>query len=134
MTLAAKITAHKTFLAIELIAEKSIKGKLTLSFDNPGCIGQIIHGLKDQLGVSKEALELLAKIGKSHDDLGEVDCFKSGDGNLNFGWMGGGKKLVNVEDGNDLGSSTYTVLTAKDVTVIPNDFPAEAKKMLKGKK
>ena len=132
--LAAKITAYQNFLAIELIAEKSIKKKLTLSCDNEGCIGQVIHGLKNQLGASKEALELLAKVGKSRDCIGEIDCFKSDDGNLNFGWIGGNKKLVCVEKGNDLGSSTYVAPTANDVTVIPNDFPAGAKQMIESKR
>ena len=124
---AVKVTAYKTFLAIELLATKSISEKLTLSIDNPGCIGQVIHGLKDQLGVSKEALKLLAQIGKSRDSIGDVDCFKSDDGNLNFCWLGGTHKLINVTPGNALGSSTYVAPTEKDVTVIPNEFPAEAK-------
>ncbi len=127
-----KVTAYKSFIAIELLATKSIKGKtgMTLSIDNPQCIGQVIHGLKDQLGVSKEALALLAKVGKSRDSIGDVDCFKSDDGNLNFCWIGGTHKLVNVTPGNDLGSSTYVAPTEKDVTVIPNDFPNEAKSLV----
>jgi len=128
MPIVANITAHKTFIAIELLATASVPGKSTLSVDHPGCIGQIIHGLKDQLAVSKEALKLLSKVGRSHDDIGEVDCFKSNDGNLNFGWLGGGKQLINITDGNKLGSSSYIAPQEKDVTLIPNEFPEEAKK------
>jgi len=125
-----KITAHKDYIAIELFATKSVNKKLTLSFDHPGCFGQLVHGLQDQLGVSKEALALLARVGKSRDSIGDIDCFKSGDGDLSFGWIGGGCKLVKIDAGNQLGSSTYIAPTAKDVIVIPNDFPAGAKAII----
>jgi hypothetical protein len=122
--LVAKVYAYRDWLIMELLKFKSVPGKYTLS-DKPGVLGQVIHGTK-QVGVSKEALALLARVGRSRDDIGEIDCFKSSNGNLNFSWLGGGRKLVQVTPGSDLGSSSYVAPTESDVTVIPNDVPKEA--------
>lgn len=133
--LTALITActlkKRSFIAINLLKEKSEPGKSTLAHDHIGYIGNVLHGLK-QLGVSKEALVLLSKVGKSQDDIGELDCFKTNDGKLHFAWLGSifGKKIIEIAEGNDLGSSTYTAPTEADVTIIPNDFPQEAKEVV----
>jgi hypothetical protein len=86
-------------------------------------IGCVLANTKERLGISDEALELLKKIPKSHDDIGDVDCFKSGDKWI-FGWLGPARRLISTVGTS--GSSSYDI-NALEFKRIPNDVPVEAK-------
>jgi hypothetical protein len=120
-TLHAKVTAHKGILVITLVATKSIPNECHLSLDNPGCIGQVIMDTKRHLGVSKQAMALLKTVRRSHDDIGDVDWFKTGN-KYAFGWLGGMHVLKNPKTIE--GSSQYEI---GDYVEIANDVPDDAK-------
>lgn len=91
-------------------------------------IGCVLMHTDKHLGISKEALEWLKKVPKSHDDIGDVDCFESVEGWC-FSWLGGvksAKKLKGLT-----GSRTYSPEKLPHVT-IENEVPDEAKKVIDG--
>ena len=90
----AKITAYKGMLVCELVADKSIDDEVVTTLDNPSTFGQVIMNTEKNLGVSKEALELMKTVKIGHDDLGDIDWFSSVKGDT-FGWIGGPYNIVN---------------------------------------
>ena len=118
----AKITAYKGIIVCELIATASVDGQVTTSLDNPGCLGQVIHDTATNLGVSAEALELLRGLPRGHDDLGDIDWFRTNDGKASFGWLGGPYAIKDPKACET--SSSYEVLAH---VVIPNEVPQGAK-------
>lgn len=128
--LIARITAFKNYLALELLANKSEKDASVLACDNPKCLGQMILDCK-RLGVSNEAFSLLKEVKQSPDDIGDIICYMGDDKKYRFGWLGGGKRLIQVSPGNELGQFGFMCFGPKDVTIIPNDFPEEAVKFCK---
>lgn len=71
--------------------------------------------------VSPEALDLLKKVKRSHDDLGEFDVFKAGD-KIIVGWLGGYLRAFKPEDIE--GSSTYqpSLLNPVEGVTTPQEF------------
>ena len=126
MTIHANVTAYKGKLVIELLATKSIPNEVTTSLDTLGVFGQVIENTKEHLGVSKEAMELLKKVKKGHDDLGDVDWFKANNDHYVFGWIGGPYAIVDPMKAE--GSSTYVV--PNDYIEIENNVPDGAKAYL----
>ena len=122
--LKAKVTAYSGVLVIECLETVSSED-CTLSTDNPTCIGQVIHNTKKNLGISKEAVEVLRKFNRCRDDIGDIDFFESDDKQWNFAWIGGLKKIADPKDA--VGSRTYSVPGPDQYVSIPNDVPQEAK-------
>lgn len=121
----AHITAYKGKIVCQLLANASVAGEVTTSLDNPGVLGQMIHDTAKNLGVSAEALALLNGLPPGHDDLGDVDWFRTSDGKASFGWLGG---PYSIKDPNSCEtSSSYKVL---EHVVIPNDVPEGAKEAI----
>ena len=117
----AKITEYKGHLVCELVADASIEDEVVTSIDTPGVIGQVIMNTEKNLGVSAEALKLMAEVKIGHDDLGDIDWFESVKGDT-FGWLGGPYSIKlpgDIETARDF-------KTLKHV-VIPNDAPQGAK-------
>jgi hypothetical protein len=48
--------------------------------------------------ISSEALELLKKIPRSSDDVGEIDVYKNSSGRIIFSWLGGPLKMCKPEN------------------------------------
>lgn len=121
----AKITAHKGFLIVELLAKKSIPGAVTTNLDKPSCVGSFIHKTKDNLGISIEALDILKRLKRSKKGLGEMDWSKDEAGQGLFGWVGGAKRLIDpklIEV-----SPSWQIL---EHTSISNEVPSEVKALL----
>ena len=73
--------------------------------------------------ISPEAIEILKKIPKSGDCIGDVDVWKTNDGKVIFGWLGGPLKMVDPKD--DIsGSRSYdpSLLSPSKGVEIDKDF------------
>lgn len=86
-------------------------------------IGCVACDSKRMLGVSEEALALMARIQINRDAIGDLSWFKAADGRHSFSWLGSLCRLVHVP----------TCEAARDFsihrdacTLVPNDVPAEA--------
>ena len=89
----AKVTAYKGKLVCELVADKSIENEVVTTIDTPSTFGQVIMNTAKNLGVSKEALELMKTVKIGRDDLGDIDWFNSVQGDV-FGWIGGPYNII----------------------------------------
>jgi hypothetical protein len=120
-----KLTVHRDVLVIETVEpeNENYPGWVPVG---PGKIGCVLCDTKRGLGASKEALNWLQRVQRSHDDIGDVDWFACDNGTKAFGWIGG---LCSLKDRDAMGSRTFQVFP-EDCTVIPNDVPEEAKKVI----
>ncbi len=90
----ARVTAYRGKLVLELLAKASSEDVAT-SLDRPGNIGQVIMHTDRNLGVSEEAIALMKKVRSGRDSIGDIDWFKSNQGDV-FGWIGGPCALVDA--------------------------------------
>lgn len=82
--LKVKVTEHRGILVFETINPNEVDADFVpAGGSNIGCV--LCDSKK--LGVSPEAMELLKKIKRGSDGLGDPDIFKSGD-KVVFGWLG----------------------------------------------
>jgi hypothetical protein len=117
----ARVVAYKGKLICELLVNKSDDDVAT-SIDTPGNLGQVICRSDINVGMSKEAVELLKQIKPGRDAIGSVDWFESVKGNV-FAWFGGPKAVIDPADA--VAARGYQV---RDSYVkIPNDVPEDAK-------
>lgn len=84
-----------------------------------GNIGCVCDASKVQ--ISKEALELLKKIPRGRDGLGEIDVFGSGDKKI-FGWMGGFLRVFKPSEIETSRDYDPSILTHTDGVEVPKDF------------
>ena len=119
------VTAHEDFIIIT--TENVVEDKEFVPNGN-GKIGCVLLDTEKNLGVSDEALVLLKKVPTSGDDIGDVDCFISGDKGV-FSWLGGPKSLKHI-DGRLTGSRTYDMSKIK-FRKIPNEPPSVALEAIK---
>lgn len=96
----ARVSMENGKLVFETFSDDEIKDKLYPHGN--GRIGAVILDTEKHLGITKEALpklkELFEKSPSSGDGLGDIDWFKSNDGKLNFGWLGGNKRVFESGD------------------------------------
>ena len=119
MTLLAKVTAHRGILILE-----GFEGNDPHWLPDGGSrIGCVVLDTKNHLGVSEEALQILDKIERGDDDLGDVDWWACDDGTKAFGWIGPRQRLLSPDHASV--SRNHKVFR-DDCTVIPNDSPQEA--------
>jgi hypothetical protein len=85
----AEVTAYKGRIVIELKTRRSIPGEVLTSLDTPRMGSQIIKDTAKNLGVSKEALQLLKTVHRGANAIGDVNWSSSEEGSGNFGWVGG---------------------------------------------
>lgn len=123
MNLKVKVTAYKQNLIIETIDEKEDKNFVPVGGTRFGCV---LIETKKYLGMSKEAVTLLKTIKKSHDAIGDVTTWKTHDNKDCFGWIGGLKKIVNMEKAE---GDREGIIDIKHVT-IENDVPSEAQDVI----
>lgn len=117
----AHITAYKGRLIFELKTKHAIKNEVLTTLDKSSVIGQIIINTKKNLGISKEALALLKKIGKTKEHIGEIDWSKNHTGQDTFIWSGRAQDIKRPED--MLASKTYKIMAH---TIIENMVPQGA--------
>ena len=71
--------------------------------------------------ISHDALELLKKVRRGHDDLGEVDIFSAGE-KVIVGWLGGYMKAFRPEDIEGSSSYNASLLKATEGVETPQEF------------
>jgi len=118
----ARVTAHRGILVVELVPKRSIEGEVSSNVDSPRNLGTIIHDTGRHLGVSAEALALLKIIKRGLDRIGDFAWFRSDDGKDHFAWLGGPKRIVNIQEAAT--ARGYAILAHQ---VIPNDVPEGAR-------
>lgn len=118
-----KIFQYKGILGIE--SSFDTEGLI----NNPKAPGQLGFVLDASfVDISKEALEVLKKIPKSGDDIGDVDVFKSNKGVV-FAWLGGPLRLINPSSAT--GSNSYNPSLLESVSkIVENEPPIEFKKVV----
>ncbi|NEX63121.1 hypothetical protein [Noviherbaspirillum galbum] len=120
----AEITAHRGRLIMTLLADHSIPGEVITSQDDPRFPGQVIIDTSRQLGISKEALQLLRKLNPGSEDVGDLNWFLVDDKPMFF-WRGGRYAVFSPDYcsvGKDFGVRGHVE--------IPNRVPAEARAQL----
>lgn len=118
-----KVTAYRGLIIVEAQdPETPMQGWAP---NGPGKIGSIICDTAKNLGVSKEALDLLGQIRRSRDCIGEIDWFGADDGTKVFGWMG--PFLAVFAPNRVSGSRNYHVF-ADSCKLIPNIPPEGIRK------
>lgn len=86
-----KVFAYSGFIGVE--SDYKAEGLLN-NPAQPNELGFVIDA--DFVDITEDALELLKNIKKSHDDIGDVDVFKS-DKKTIFSWMGGCFCIIDPE-------------------------------------
>jgi hypothetical protein len=125
-----QVFAYKGFVGIK--SDFKAEGLLNKP-DQPGQLGFVVDAAF--VDISPEALEILKKIPRSGDDIGEVDVFGDDKGKVIFCWLGGNMKVFSLSDKVD-GSSTYdaTLLKANPNVIVDPKFIAFVDKEKKSKK
>lgn len=102
-----QVFTHKNYIGIssDLEAEGLVNNPA-----NPGELGFVVDA--EFVDIQPEALELLKKIPKSRDAIGDIDVFKASDDKVIFSWMGGPLNAFNIDEAE--GSRDYdpSLLTA----------------------
>lgn len=112
-----QVFAHKGVIGIK--SSPTAEGLLN-DPTKPGQLGFVCDAAF--VDISPEALELLKKVPKSGDDIGDVDVFNTNDGKVIFSWLGG--PLTSIDVKNASGSSTYdaSLLKACDSVQVDPEF------------
>ena len=97
-----------------------------------GKFGCVLINTKGKLGISQEALELLRKIKRGRDSLGDLDCFKTADNRWCFSWIGGLARFIDIAEAET--SRDYQVPPESVFDFIPNDVPIGAIDLINLKK
>ena len=72
--------------------------------------------------IQKEALDLLLKIRKGHDDLGDFDVFQADDKKIIISWLGGYLKVFIPNKTETSRDYNPKLLVATDGVVAPKEF------------
>jgi len=112
-----QVFSHKGIIGIQ--SDYKAEGLLN-DPTQPGQLGFVVDA--DQVEIQPEALELLKKVKRSGDDIGDVDVFSADGGKVIFAWLGGPMRAM---DHNEVeGSSSYdaSLLKATEGVTPPKDF------------
>jgi hypothetical protein len=111
-----QVFAHKGYIGIK--SDVKAEGLLNDPM-KPGQLGFVLDAA--YVDVQPAALELLKKVKKSGDDIGEIDVYKSPDKTY-FCWLGGPLKVS--DPCKITGSNVYdaSLLQSNDSVVTPQDF------------
>lgn len=121
----AEITAYKGKIIFNLKVKHSIQEQVLTSQDNKSIDGHVIIDTKNNLGISKEAIELLKKVMKSKEGNGQLDWSKNALGKDVFGWKGLAQDIRSPEF--LMASKKYKLLSFQD---IPNNVPEGARQAI----
>jgi len=122
--LKVQLTVYKDILCIETLNPEEKMEDFVPAGD--GRIGCVLIGTENRLGISEEAMEWLKKVPTSHDDIGDVDAWKTNDGRQCFSWLGG---VLSIKGEGCTGSSKYNVNDIPHIQ-IPNDAPEGVKQAI----
>lgn len=87
---------------------------------NKGQLGFVVDA--KYVDIQPLALEILRKIRKSGDDIGDVDVYKTENDQIIFSWLGGPLKVLIHEEVSGSNSYDPSLLTACDTVETPEDF------------
>jgi hypothetical protein len=113
-----QVFAHKGVVGIQ--SDFGADGLLN-DPSKPGQMGFVVDAAHED--IHPDALEVLKKVNKSADDIGDVDVFKTDDGRVIFAWMGGPLAIIRSDSG-QTGSNSYdpSLLTANESVVADPKF------------
>lgn len=95
-----------------------------------GRIGCVVLDTKKTLGVSEEAFELMRKVQRNRDAIGDISWWECDDGTHAFSWCGSIHRVISPEDAEgDRDFHVHNRLWAA-CTKIPNEVPEAAKLMI----
>lgn len=113
----AQLHEYRGWVAI--VGDKKLDGLLN-DPTAPGQLGFVLDA--KEVEASEEALEVLRKVKRSGDDIGEVDVYRQDNGKVILSWLGGPRRPINPEI--HTGSNSYdATLLDGVVTIIPNSPP-----------
>jgi len=112
-----QVFVHAGFLGIKSALEAE---GLINDPSQPGQLGFVVDASLCEF--QPAAIEILKKVPKSHDSIGDVDVFQAGD-KVIFAWMGGPLYLIRPNERNISGSRSYSpgLLTPTEFDT-PQDF------------
>lgn len=130
-----KVVAYKRrIVVVPDEPEKNISKDKNLWWPTGGpkgyVLGCVVGDTKNQLGISQEALDLMEGIQRNHDDIGDISWWECHDGTHAFSWWGSIYRIIDpltAEADRDFHLKPSIVCAC---TIIPNDVPEEAKKVL----
>lgn len=115
-----QVFSYDRFVGIQSSTE--VQGLLNDPFKE-GQMGFVLNA--SAVDISQEALDLLKKVKKSGDCIGDIDIFAAGD-EACFCWLGGTKKVIDTENPDISGSRDYDAsLLDGRVNIVENIPPAE---------
>jgi len=117
---------NRTLEEIEADGERDLDvSDLSLACENnplgPGQLGFVLD--MDKCEFNQEAIDILLRVKKSSDDIGDVDFFRAGEKNI-CSWMGGPMTLVTSKAE---GSSTYDYDLIKSIVPVKLEIPQDLK-------
>lgn len=134
LTMKVRVVAHRDFIVcVPREPEKHI-GRQWMPTGAYGPerrhlrIGCVACDSKRMLGVSKEALGLMARIRVGRHAIGDLSWFRANDGRRCFSWLGALYRLVHVPT---CEAARHFSIHRDACTIIPNDVPAEAKAVIR---
>jgi hypothetical protein len=92
-----------------------------------GRIGCVLLDTKKSLGLSEEALALMPRMKRNHDDMGDLDWFACHDGTYAFSWFGVIHRVIDPENSERARNFFVSDRLKSHCTIIPNDVPEAAK-------
>jgi hypothetical protein len=85
-------------------------------------LGSVILNSKQHLQVSQKALDLMSKIRRSNDDIGDIGWWKCTNGNFAFSWLGAIYRIIDPKTAE--GDRNFAI-HQDACTIIPNRIPQE---------
>ena len=113
-----KVFSYKGFIGVE---------------SSPECEGIIAHPKFTNIGVvckadsvefSASAVELLKSIPKGHDSLGDINIFKTIDGEIVFSWLGGYCVFIDSKKSQFSRDCDTSLFKPTEGVAIPDNFKA----------
>jgi hypothetical protein len=127
--LKVRVVAHEGMIVIvPFEPEKDIKHQWwPTGGKNGNNLGCVIGDSKKMLGCSREALDLMRRVKKNHDAVGDLGWWRCNDGQYAFSWWG---PIFRIVDPAHSEADRDFHVHEDQCTIIPNDVPEEAKKAI----
>lgn len=88
--------------------------------DQPGQLGFVVDA--NYVEISPKALEVLKKIPKSNDDIGDIDVYQTEDKKVIFCWLGGPLKVICPDEVSGSSSYNANLLKPSKNVKVPQEF------------
>jgi hypothetical protein len=94
---------------------------------NGNILGCVLGNSQTMLGLSKEAIELMERVRRNHDAVGDLGWWKCNDGTYAFSWWGSIHRIVNPDTSE--GDRDFRIHEGQYIKIV-NQVPAAAKKVI----